>query len=365
MNIHPGVNSLIKLFTASYKVENVTALAKIVVKGCRACRLNTQSSKQNFPPGRIPLQTEPNKLWYVDHMAVSDLFVKGQKAKMLFNIMDSYSGFLASFPNKRETAQEVIDSFRKAIAMLGTPEAVVSDNHTALLKNKEVQRFLKSQGVRKVYLTCPYSSSSNRVERLHSTMRRAIKLTSETFHRNPYDIFYQVVSMINQRPLTIANHPTIKDLVGKFDKVVTPYDLQFNRQQDPPVLQKLSKTCTDEGFDSFKQKWKSLITEYNLKQEETHKKKFEHFKKKENLDIGSLVYTIRMQKPHKEKLKYYRNIYEIIEISHRKFTLRPLFGSLQTITVHGNKIKPYEFSPLLEILPKPLRLFLGENLSPE
>ena len=366
MNIHPGVNSLMKLFLANYKIPHITALAKIIVRGCRACKLNTQSSRPNFPPGRVPLQTAPNKLWFIDHMSITDIQFRGQKVRMLFNVMDGYSGFLASFMNKRETAQCVLSSLQEAIALMGLPEAILSDNHSALLKNRKVIKYLQSQGI-KTRLSIPYNSQSNRVERLHSTLRRAIKLTSETFARDPYDIFYQIIQMINSRPLAISHHPAIKDLIGKLDRVVTPYDLQFSRPRDPPIIRKLSDDCSDDDFEQFQAKWTALLTEYNKQQDDALKAKIKIYKQQEQRDlhIGSLAYTIRTYKPHKEKLKYNRNIYEIVDIAHSMFFLRPLFGKQSIVKVHGNKIKPYHYSSLFEILPKPLRLLLGENLSPD
>jgi hypothetical protein len=74
---------------------------------------------------------------------------------------------------------------------------------------------------------------------------------------------------------------------------------------------------------------------------------------------------MKNNKAHKENLKYYRNLYEIVDIQKARYICAPLFGGSPLVQVHGNDLKPYNYAELLDLLPDDIKTLMGENMSPE
>ena len=68
---------------------------------------------------------------------------------------------------------------------------------------------------------------------------------------------------------------------------------------------------------------------------------------------------------HKEQLKYYKDLYQVLCIEKSRYYCAPLFGKGRLLEVNGNNLKPYAYSELYSLLPPEIKLLLGENMSPE
>ena len=367
-NSHAGFNAIVKMFNASYKVKGVIAFAKIVTSCCRSCKLETWNPNNVVPGGRIPLPKGPNDTWWVDHMVFGgELTLKGKKINAAFNILDGYSGLLMSHLVPNQQVNTTIDCFRKTFAIMGVPRVIVSDNHKALNLNEQMRTFLRSQGVKNIVTTSPYRSQANKCERIHRTLRRGIRLAGETFGRSPLELYHQIVLMVNSRPLTMSDHPVIRKMIEKSERYISPFDLHFGRPMSSNPIRDLLGTCGDsKDRQNFQEKWKRLIGQLDEVKNEEVMEANENFKRPAGYEIGDLVY-LENNARHKESLRFIRNLFVIVENKFKKFKLRPLFGNSDggIIQAHGNDLKAYNYSHLLNILPPELKALMGQNMSPE
>ena len=368
-NSHAGFNAIVKMFNASYKVKGLIAFAKIVTSCCRSCKLETMNPNHVVPGGRIPLPNGPNDTWWVDHMVFGgELRLKGKKVNAAFNIVDGYSGILLSHLVPDQKVGTTIECFRKTFASMGVPRVIVSDNHKALNLNEQMRTFLRSQGVKNIVTTSPYRSQANKCERIHRTLRRGIRLAGETFGRSPLEMYHQIVLMVNSRPLTISDHPVVRKLIEKTERVVTPFDLHFGRPMGSNPMRDLLGThgAGQSSDDAFQKKWKDLIRQLDEVKRDEIIEANEKFKRPPGYEIGDLVYLENNQR-HKESLRFIRNLFVIMENKYKKFRLQPLFGNAASgqIQAHANDLKAYNYSHLLDILPIELKTLMGQNMSPE
>jgi hypothetical protein len=370
MSSHWGQNILNHAFSNTYKcVEGSTqGYVKLVCTGCRSCQFIRNTHKKVLAEGRIPLPDSPNSCWMVDHMIFKQgQTFNGRKVVAAFNIMDLFSNLLISVPVKDLTAKTTIECLKRIFAQFNIPRKIVSDNHTALCRSPEVLHFLKSNNIKQVVTVTSHSSQSNKVERLHKIFRETLLLVQETFKRSSqFDMFYTVVRMINSRPLTLSLHPNVKQIckeMGTEPGVVTPFSLHFGL---PPVkhpLIPLENTLEPEDRGAFRAKWKHIITEHDKMLQKELDERNKQFKGK-IIEVGDLV-LIRNFTAHKESVKYYKEIYEVVKIEKARYFCSPLFSKGSLFEANGNRLKPYAYTELFDCLPSKIRLLMGENLSPE
>jgi len=371
MTGHCGMNTLNLTFTDSYKcIEKSTqGFVKLVCTACRSCRYHRQTNKKVVPEGRIPIPNVPNDTWMVDFMVFKqEQTFNGRKVAAAFNIVDLFSNLFISIPVKDQTTATVIDCFKRIFAQFNVPRKIVSDNATSLCRNPDVLRFLKASNVKQVVTTTAYNSQANKVERMHKTFRDTLKLVQETFKREkPFDMYYQVVQTMNLRPLSLSLHPHIKNICKELKQepgVITPFSLHFGLPPVKEIILPLEQTLEPVSRAKFIQKWKHIITEYDrLLQQDLEKRRLEQPKPR-TINVGDLV-ILKNNVAHKESLRFYKNIYEVLEINHARYKITPLFFKGRIVETNGNNLKPYESSDLLRQLPQDLRNLLGENLSKE
>jgi hypothetical protein len=82
------------------------------------------------------------------------------------------------------------------------------------------------------------------------------------------------------------------------------------------------------------------------------------------VEVGDLV-LVKNIVGHKEQLKYYKKLYEVIKIEQSRYYCSPLFSKNRILEVNGNNLKPYAYSELYDLLPEEIKNLMGENLSPE
>jgi hypothetical protein len=373
-NCHYGQNLLNHVFQQTYKcIEGSTqAYVKLVCTGCRSCQFIRATNKKVVKRGRIPFPTSPNSCWCVDFMVFEkDQTHEGKKIAACFNILDLYSGYVISHLVKDQTSRTVIDCLKRTFAQFNSPIRILSDNATAILKSPEVIHFLRSNNVRQLTTITSHNSRANKVERFHKLLRESLLLVKETFKRSSqFDLFYNVIRMLNNRPLTIALHPNVKTICKESNTtpgIVTPYSLYFGVPPDSDSKILLQDSLPEKDQEPFNEKWKRIITQHDkLLQEEHDKQQPEN--EEAPFDKGDLV-LISNEVRHKEQVRYYKEIFEIVKIEKAKYYCEPLFKTTglkhQFFEVNGNRLKRYNYSKLFDILPSKLRMLMGENLSPE
>ena len=369
-NNHAGFNALVKMFNVAYKTQGLIALTKIVTKCCRSCSLETLNPNHIVPKGRIPLPERPMSTWWVDHMVFGgELTIKGKKVDSALNFLDGYSGLLISHLVPNQKVETTMECFRKTFASMGVPDTIVTDNHKALNLNEKLRRYLSSQGVKNIVTTSPYHSQANKCERIHKTLRRAIRLAGETFCRNPIEIYHQIVLMVNSRPLVVSDHPLIRKLIAKSDRYVSPFDLHYGRPMTFNPMNELLNSKFGEDEEErrkFQEKWNKLLVDLDEEKRRDLEVENENFHRPPGYEIGDIVYMVNNAR-HKESLRFIRNLFVIVDNKWKKFRLRPLFGNPNgnEFQAHADDLKAYNFSHLLEILPPELKALMGQNVSPD
>jgi hypothetical protein len=373
-NCHFGMNLLYHIFQHTYKcIEGSTqSYVKLVCTGCRSCQFVRTTNKKVVPAGRIPYPSMPNHTWCVDFMVFKDGHTfNGKKVDAAFNIMDLYSGFLISHLTTDQTAKTVIDCLKKTFAIFNSPVRILSDNASAICKSPEVLHFLKTSNVKIVSTITSHNSKANKVERLQKLLRDTIKLVQETFRRqSPFDLYYSIIQMLNNRPLTLALHPNVKQICKDMNTtpgVVTPYSLQFGIPPPTHSSISLEDSLQPEDRGAFGAKWQHIIETHDKMLQNELEERQKDFNN-EIIEVGDLV-LITDEVRHKEQLRYYKEIFEVIRIEKAKYYCVPLFKNLnlkqKVFEVNGNRLKKYHYSELFDVLPSKVRVLMGENLSPE
>ena len=374
MSGHYGMNTLYLAFNNTYKcIEKSTqGFVKLICNACRSCRYHRQISKRVVPLGRIPIPNVPNDTWMVDFMEYKrEQTYKGRAIAASFNIVDLYSNIFISIPVKNQTTATVIDCFKYVFSLFNVPRKIVSDNASSLCRNPEVLQFLRASNVKQITTTTAYNSQANKVERMHKTFRDTLKLVQETFKRkSPFDMYYYVVRLMNLRPLSLSLHPYIKNICAKLKQdpgVITPFSLHFGLPPSPHAEIPLENKLDPVAREKFIKKWQHIIKEYDrLLQQDLDKLNENQPKRQqpESINIGDLV-ILKNNIAHKESLRFYKNIYEVVDISGAKYKIVSLFPKGRPTVTNGNNLKPYRYFEVLNQLPQKIRELMGENLSPE
>jgi len=362
------------MFKHTYRcIDGCTqGFVKLVCTGCRSCQFIRATNKKVVPEGRIPLPSSSNVCWQMDFMVFKEgQTFNGKKVTASLNIIDLYSNFLISHLVPDQTSKTVINCLKRTFAMFNTPLKIVSDNATAICRSPEVLHFLKTNGVRQVTTITSHNSKANKTERMHKLMRETIKLFQETFRREkPFDLYFNVIQQINNRPLSLTLHPNVKQIckeMGTEPGLVTPFSLHFGIPPQRHSLIPLENSLEPEDRGAFIAKWQHIIKQHDKMLQAELDERNAQFAGR-IIEVGDLV-LIKDETAHKEQLKYYKDIFEVIRIEKARYYCAPLFKNTHGIgrifEVNGNRLKLYSYSELFDILPSKIRVLMGENLSPE
>ena len=367
MSGHNGVNTLCRTFSLTYKSTNaVQSYSKIVCYGCRACRLHRPVNRRTVRPSRIPIPANCYHTWSVDHMCFAkDQYWKGKKIDAAFNIIDNYSNLLWSFlvPDQKHTT--TIKCFKELFSTTPAPLKIISDNGPALCANKDVVAFLKSKGVQAIATITPHNSKANKTERIHKTLRETLALVKETFQRrSQFDMYHTVVEMLNNRPLSLVLYPHIKEMLKGKTEIVTPFSLHYGFKPPLHPMVTMEDKLLPDDREGYQKRWRNILSEHDKILQAELDENNKDFKENEEIQKGDLVLLVNVV-GHKEKLKYYRNLYEVISIQKAKYYCTPLFGGASLVGVSGNNLKPYRYNELFELLPPDIRHLMGESLPPD
>jgi hypothetical protein len=353
MGGHYGINTLSRLFSSMYRTEgSIIGYAKIVALGCRACRLHRPVFKKTVPVGRVPLPSEPNHTWHMDYVVwKQETTHKGRKLAAALNIVDLYSNLLISHLTPDQSAETTIKCLKATFMTMPAPAKIVSDNGPGLCINKKVATFLKSKGVQNITTITPYNSKGNKSERIHRILRETMKLVAETFQRKTiFDMYSTVIEMINSRPLTLSNHPNIREALNGETEVVTPFSLHYGSRPPTHPLIPMEDSLEEDKRKQYKAKWKNILSEHDRILQAEIDERNKNFRTEEGIQKEDLVLCIN-HTGHKENLKYYRRLYQVVDIKKARYYIKPLFSATAgTIAVNGNDLKPYNYSELFELL---------------
>ena len=368
MGGHIGLNSLARMFGLSYKPTDgsILSYSKIVVYCCRACKFHRPIIKKALPIGRVPSPSGPNLVWHMDHMVFSkDIKMGKHKITAALNIVDLYSNLLISFLVKDQTVETTIEKLKGLFTTMPVPLKIVTDNAPALCANKKLRKFLKSKGVLNITTITPYNSKADKVERMNKLIRETMNLVRETFQRKTlFDMYNCVLEMINNRPLTLGMFPHIKKMLGGRDEITTPFSMHYGLKPNNQPLINMEDELEAEPRAHYQERWKKIIQEHDkIRQEELDEKNKPLIAKLNKFETGDLI-LLTDRKAHKESLKFYRNLYEVVEVQQARFILAPLFGGRPLVQSNGNNCKRYHHSDLLKLLPDKIRFLMGENMTP-
>jgi hypothetical protein len=175
-----------------------------------------------------------------------------------------------------------------------------------------------------------------------------------------------VIRMINSRPLTLSLHPNIKEVckqMGEEPGVITPFQLYFGLKPQKNHLIPLENQLEPQHRGAYTDKWQKILIKHDQMLEEELQHRIEAFKGLE-IEVGDLV-LVKNMVAHKEQLKYYKDLYQILRIKKSRYYCTPLFGKGILLEVNGNNLKPHAYSELYSLLPPEIKVLLGENMSLE
>ncbi len=367
MGGHYGINTLIRLFAQTYKChENLASYCKMVALGCRACRLHRTVQRKQIPLSRIPLSPHVFAVWCADHMCFKrEQHWKGRKIDAALNFLDTYSNLLISHlvPDQKHTT--TIKCLKETFSVMPAPLKMVSDNSTSLCANKDVVAFLRSRGVQTITTITAYNSKANKVERIHKTLRETIKLVQETFQRkSQFDMYHTVITMMNNRPLSLTLHPHIRAALKDKTEIVTPFSLHFGIKPPAHPQIPMEDVLAPDHRERYREKWQAILADHDKMLQEELEEKQKPLKEENKIHVGDLV-LLRNLTSHKEDINYYRNIYEVINIQGARYFCSPLFKGKKIMESNANNLKPYSHTHLFEYLPSEVRHLMGETLTPD
>ena len=125
----------------------------------------------------------------------------------------------------------------------------------------------------------------------------------------------------------------------------------------------LENTLNQDDRQEFREKWKYIIKHHDMMLQQELDERNEDYKGR-TIELGELV-LVRNMVAHKEQLKYYKEIYEVVKINKARYFCAPLFTKGPIMQVNANNLKPYTYNTLYDSLPDNIRTLMGENLSPQ
>lgn len=116
---------------------------------------------------------KPNQLWHID---ITKFRIKGQGTFYIIAIIDNCSRKIVGIGiYKRQTAENVVETFKQAVRTHGKPIAALSDNGKQFT-SKLFQQFCKSSEI-KHRRTRPYNPKCNgKIERWFKDLKKHLKL---------------------------------------------------------------------------------------------------------------------------------------------------------------------------------------------
>ena len=222
-------------------------------------------------------------------------------------------------------------------------------------------------GVQRVLTTSPnHSTSNSRIERAFKTVRRILFLNLSTFKRESHwDVFYSSLAQFNNTPSWRLAKFTSSRVPA------SPMELFYSQPCTQNILDELLGHLNYSQQGKYKEVYKKIVEDFDDDQEKQHNLEIKDMKVGKSLDVGDIVMVMNPKRIHHEgeakgKELYLRDLWEIINISHSKATISPLFfKSRKCERVFLDHLKRYEPQMLVQILPEEMQALMGHYHNPE
>ena len=163
---HPGIWHMKYLARSHVSWPKMDSELEMKVQSCNVCQVN-----RKLPP-EAPLHPWewPHKPWVRLHLDYAGPFL----GKMFLTVVDVHSKWRGALPMSTSTSEATIEKLRIAFSTHGLPEMVVTDNGSNFV-SKELEAFLKQNGIRHIKTAPYYPSSNGLAERAVQTFKEGMK----------------------------------------------------------------------------------------------------------------------------------------------------------------------------------------------
>ena len=174
---HPGREKSLELLRGRYYWPEMVKDISLWVKTCPCCQKNKitrhmRQQLQNFPPNFERLSTFHIDL--VGPLPASDDF------KYVLTMRDRGTGYSLATPLRDKTSLSVTEGIRQhLIGTVGIPRTLISDNGGEFV-GALFQDFCNDFGIQHRLTTAYHPQSNGLVERLHRTLKQALRSLSDT-----------------------------------------------------------------------------------------------------------------------------------------------------------------------------------------
>ena len=243
---HAGCYSLLSEIRKVFWIPRYFSVVKQVIKSCVVCRrFNESTIKLNQNPYRdfrVNPPEIPYRYIFMDYLGPYNVRSNGQKVKVWLScITCTWSRAINLKLCVDLTVKEFLRSFQLHCYEFGLPELCISDMGTQLvagantvldfLKDPEVKLYFEENGVQPIKFEHYFKGNST----LGSMVESCVKLTKRLLYgcikNNVLDLrdfeflVFQVVHLVNRRPIAFKEALSEADLTNSFPDPITPESL--------------------------------------------------------------------------------------------------------------------------------------------
>ena len=355
---HPNGNSLARRMKVHYHVKSIHALCDMVSKSCRACKLFRIPTKNNFLVGVNPMATGIRGIMTMDHFYMPmSRGNDGSTYRYVLNFADSLSKYSCAQMTKGLTAVEVVDCLHKVIRQFGVFKQLHSDRGSQLCRHPLVQEFCRKFNIEIVLGLSNQPTAHGVIENSNKLLRTCLQLCSESFELEWAKIFDLGVLVFNTIDRTYG-----KDMNGKGGFISNPYKLIFGLDCDITNYKFGKSILKSKEYFKIRDKLVKRIADCNRKRLQAHLKAEKDFKS-DKFQPGDFI-LVRLQPKDKNKIRYRRNIFRVIERFNRRVTCQGLFGNKERRVIHVNECKAFVFDERLRNIPEYFQTLFGPSTAP-
>ena len=355
---HLGRKKLTQAFNINFKCHQASAITKTITEACLACNLYNYPNSINAPEGRHPKIAEyPGHLVYVDIVHLDAKFCEKLNFTVsdIIGCLDAYSGFVWVCGIKDHTSENIAVALRKIFTSGVMPSRLKMDNEAGMFSPK-FREELKSWGIQEIiYSTANHSESNARIESWFGRLRRILWLNKVSFRRsNDHDVLQCSITQLNNAP----NWSLAKYYKGRVPP--SPSSLLYGSPPKYDIIGSYLDKLDAAATIKYHEKYRQILKEYELAQEEAHKNSPPHkYSSGDLIRPGALVFRRNADRKKKKArgLPYFlTEIYEVIRRDHRAVIVKKLFGSTRKKErVNILDVKAIPTCHLINLLPKEVR----------
>ena len=310
--------------------------------------------------GRLPIPSRPTDTYFMDVCQLRPAMIGRTRYSKILGLIDHYSSFLVILPIKDETVKTILEQLSKLFSIFPVCRNLVTDNAKVFCSEK-YRLPLLNMGITHVTTVSPNSSTSNAlIERSFRMTRAILRLNLTTFKRESnFSILYSSIQQYNCTPRKNLR----KYVYGKISP--SPMELFYGLECRNNVLDDFLKDITPNKQKKYHEDYNKIIQMYEIDKEKEHQAKIDRHEKSTNrIEVGDYVLLMNPKRKKKEieakgENLYLSDIYEVLNIHHRKAKINPVFTRKKPHFVQVNDLKKYQPHELVLLLPKELRVLCG------